>query len=99
MAYVEWMSKAFTSLEVLPQHIAFNIVRRTDMLSDFPEMGSLLSNRFKYSQRYRQIIVGRQHRVIYEFDSFDDRVYILVIQNCRQKLPSARDLKRMEIEE
>jgi plasmid stabilization system protein ParE len=99
MAYVEWMSKAFTSLEILPQHIAFEIVRRTDMLAEFPEMGPLLSSRFRFPQQYRQIIVGRQHRVIYEFDSFDDRVYILAVQDCRQKLPSARDLKRRESEE
>jgi mRNA-degrading endonuclease RelE of RelBE toxin-antitoxin system len=99
MTYIEWMSKAFTSVEVLPQQIAFEIVRRVDMLAEFSELGARLRSRFHLVQQYRQIIVNRRYRVIYEFDSAEDRVYILTIQTCRQKLPSVRDLKRRETED
>jgi hypothetical protein len=40
------------------------------------------------------LIVERKYRVIYEFDSNLDIVWILAVQRCRQKLPSSRDLNR-----
>ncbi|MBK8151120.1 MAG: type II toxin-antitoxin system RelE/ParE family toxin [Acidobacteria bacterium] len=70
------------------------IVRRIDLLSELPEMGSTVLSRFLVLRKFRQIIIRRKFRVIYDFDPAEERIYILCLQNCRQKLPSARDLKR-----
>ncbi len=99
MIQVEWTSRAFLVLESLPQTIAFDIVRRTDLLANFPKMGVKLDSRFPKLKGYRQIIIKRNYRVIYDFDEFENRIYILAVQNCRQQLPSARDLKRRETDE
>lgn len=99
MPHIEWTSSAFISLEALPQQIAFEIVRRADMLAGFPEMGVRLRSRFRRLQHYRQIIINRRYRLIYEFDPGVGSIYILAVQHCRQKLPSARDLKRRETED
>ena len=96
---VEWTSRAFLVLETLPQTIAFDIIRRADLLPNFPKMGAKFDSRFPNLKSYRQIIVKRNYRVIYDFDEFENRIYILAVQNCRQKLPSARDLKRKESDE
>lgn len=96
MIQVEWTSRAFTVLEKLPQAVAFDIVRRVDLLPNFPEIGAKLGSRFSSLSNYRQLIVKREFRVIYDFDEFENRIYILAVQNCRQQLPSARDLKRRE---
>ena len=99
MIRVEWTSRAFLVLEKLPQAIAFDIVRRVDLLPKIPEMGAELDSRFAALKGYRQIIVKRNYRVIYDYDEFENRIYILAVQNCRQQLPSARDLKRNEPDE
>ena len=99
MIHIEWTSRAFTSLEALPQNIAFEIIRRADMLAGFPEMGAKFDGRFRYVKTFRQIIVKRRHRIIYNFDVLENRIYILSVQHCRQKLPATRDLKRREPEE
>jgi mRNA-degrading endonuclease RelE of RelBE toxin-antitoxin system len=99
MIQVEWSTPAFLVLENLPQALAFDIVRRVDLLSSFPQIGVKLDSRFPKLKGYRQLIVKRNYRVIYDFDEFENRIYILAVQNCRQKLPSARDLKRKETEE
>jgi len=96
MIQVEWTSRAFTALEQLPQAIAFDIVRRVDLLPKFPEIGAKLGGRFPSLSNYRQLIVKREFRVIYDFDEFENRIYILAVQNCRQQLPFTRDLKRQE---
>lgn len=85
---------AFRALEELPQKIAFSIVRHLDYLVNNPRMGTTLSSRFIKLAEYRQLIVKREYRVIYEYDEFEECIYIHTIQNCRQKLPSPRDLKR-----
>lgn len=99
MIKIEWTSRAFLVLESLPQIIAFEIIRRVDLLPDFPNVGARLDSRFPKLKNYRQIIIKRNYRVIYDFDEFENRIYILAVQNCRQKLPSARDLKRQETQE
>ncbi len=96
MIQFEWTSRAFTALEQLSQAVAFDIVRRVDLLPKFPEIGAKLGSRFPSLSSYRQLIVKREFRVIYDFDEFENRIYILAVQNCRQQLPSARDLKRQE---
>lgn len=96
MTQIEWTSRAFLVLETLPQASAFEIIRRVDLLQKFPEIGVKLNSRFASLNQYRQLIIKRNYRVIYDFDVFENRIYILAVQNCRQKLPSARDLKRKE---
>ena len=99
MIEIEWTSRAFSVLEALPQEIAFEIVRQVDYLQEFPQIGANLSSRFASLQGYRQLIIKRKYRVIYDFDEFENRIYILAVQNCRQQLPSGRDLKRKESKE
>jgi len=79
--------------------IAFEIVRRVDALEKFPAMGARLESRFAALAGCRQIVVRRKFRVIYHYDEIENCIYILAIQDCRQRLPSARDLKRREHEE
>lgn len=98
MIQIEWTSKAFLFLEEMPQETAFDIIRRIDLLPQFPEMGAKLENRFVSLTYYRQIIIKRTYRIIYDFDEFENRIFILAIQHCRQQLPAMRDLKRTENE-
>jgi mRNA-degrading endonuclease RelE of RelBE toxin-antitoxin system len=85
---IELTERAFAFLESLAEPIAFELFRRIDRLSVFPDLGSPLETRF------RQLVYKRRIRVIYEYDIEENCVYILAIQNCRQKLPRPRDLKR-----
>lgn len=94
MTQIEWTSRAFLVLEILPQEIVFEIIRQVDFLQQFPNLGTNLFSHFATLQGYRQLIIKRKYRVIYDFDEFENRIYILTVQNCRQQLPSARDLKR-----
>lgn len=94
MAEIEWTTPAFASLENLPQAVAFEIVRRVDFLATFPASGAPLQSDFPLLKPCRQLIVKRKYRVVYEFDEIENTIYILAVQTCRQKLPSARDLKR-----
>jgi mRNA-degrading endonuclease RelE of RelBE toxin-antitoxin system len=96
MIQVEWTSRAFLVLETLPQTIAFDVIRLVDLLPKFPEMGAKIETRFQLLKDYRQIIVKNSYRVIYDFDEIENRIYILAVQNCRQQLPSTRDLKRKD---
>jgi hypothetical protein len=96
MAEIVWTTPAFLALEALAEDTAFGIIRQTDLLRQFPEMGSLLSSRFRSLQNYRQLVYRRRLRVIYEYDEPENCVYLLLIQGCRQKLPTGRDLKRKQ---
>lgn len=81
-------------MEVLPQAVAFEIIRRVDFLAQFPEMGAPLKSRFPRFEKLRQLIVKRSVRVVYEFDENEETIFVLAVQNCRQKLPSTSELKR-----
>lgn len=94
MVDIDYSSTAFLALETLQQDIAFGIVRLIDYLGTHPEMGRFVQIRFAPDRRYPMLIYRGTHRVIYEFDASEDRIYIGYVQDCRQKLPSARDLKR-----
>ena len=98
MIHIEWTNTAFSELEILPQTTAFEIIRRVDFLAKFPEMGAPLESRFKKLLGFRQLVVQRSFRVVYEYDYATQIVYILAVQNCRQKLPAERDLKRRKRE-
>ena len=92
--FVQWTSPAFRELESLPERLAFEIIRRIDLLSSFPEMGTDLASRFEQLACLRQLIIDRRWRVIYEFDDAKSTIFILAVQSCRQKLPSSRKLKK-----
>ena len=94
MMFIQWTNSAFAELENLPQEIAFEIIRQTDFLVEFPEMGSNLESRFSRLKGLKQLIIKRNWRVVYEFDEAEQTVFILAVQHCRQKLPAMRDLRR-----
>jgi len=86
--FIQWTDQAFRELESLPEKLAFEIIRKTDLLSLFPELGPNIGDRFKQLVGVRQLIIDRRWRVIYEFDDSRSTVFILAVQSCRQKLPS-----------
>jgi hypothetical protein len=94
---VEFTSRAFVALEALPQHIAFGIVTLTEYLRTNPEMGRIVRVRRAPMGQYRLLIYRGTHRIIYEYDVDENCAYIDAVQDCRQRLPDARVLKRDEI--
>jgi len=94
MIEIEWTTLAFESLEALPDAIAFEIVRRVDVLAAFPEMGPSMREHFETRFNYRQLIIKGNYRAIYRYDADESVIYIAAIQHCRQQLPSYSDLQR-----
>jgi mRNA-degrading endonuclease RelE of RelBE toxin-antitoxin system len=94
MASIEWTDPAFAQLEALSEKLAFEIVRRVDVLATFPEMGVPRKSQYPALRNCRQLIIKRSYRVIYEFDRTTDIVYIFVVQHCRQPFPPASKLRR-----
>ena len=92
-AEVEWTNPAFEKIEALPEHLAFDIVRRVDLLASFPEMGLSLRSIYSELDNCRQLILSNFYRVIYESKAAEATVYILEVQHCRRRLPSAAELK------
>lgn len=64
MIHVEWTTPAFTQLEALPQKFSFEIIRRTDTLAVFPNLGALLEIYSANYKGYRQLIIAGKFRVI-----------------------------------
>lgn len=91
---IEWTAPAFTQLEALSQSLAFEVLRRVDVLGTFPEAGAKVQSADPGLKSCRQLIIKRSHRVVYDYDEAEGSVYILAVQHCRQKLPLGRDLKR-----
>jgi plasmid stabilization system protein ParE len=96
MIRIEWCAPAFAQLEALDQKLAFEVVEKVDVLATFPESGASLESRHRALRGCRQLVVGRRHRVVYEYDPEAGEVWILAVQHCRQRLPSARELKRRQ---
>jgi mRNA-degrading endonuclease RelE of RelBE toxin-antitoxin system len=96
MIFIQWTNTAFNELEILPPEVSFEIIRRVDFLAQYPEMGALLEIRFPRLQGFRQLIIKRKIRVIYQINEDEETIYILAVQNCRQKFPPTRDLKRQK---
>ena len=94
MIFIQWTNAAFNELEILPEEIAFEIIRQVDFLAQFPEMGAPLETRFPRLKELRQMIIKRNWRVVYDFEAEKETIFIVAVQHCRQKLPSGRDLKR-----
>lgn len=91
---IEYSSTAFLSLEALPQQVSFSIVTLIDYLRANPEMGKIVNIRNAPPRQYRMLVFRRTHRVIYEYDRTTNSVFVGYVQDCRQKLPKGRDLKR-----
>jgi len=96
MAEIVWTSPAFSQVEALPASVAFEIVRRVDVLEAFPEMGAPVLSTDAGLRKCRQLIVKRIYRIVYEYDETDGKIYIFAVQHCRQRLPAGRDLKRRQ---
>jgi plasmid stabilization system protein ParE len=94
MIRVDWCAPAFAQLEALDQKLAFEVVEKVDVLMTFPESGAPLESRHLSLRGCRQLVVGKRHRVIYEYDPEAEEVWVLAVQHSRQRLPSARELKR-----
>lgn len=92
-ADIQWSDPAFAKLESLPEQLAFEIVHRIDLLVSFPEMGLSLRSLYPQLKNCRQLILSNSYRVIYEFSEDDETVYILEVQHCRFRLPTAAELK------
>ena len=92
--FIQWTGPAFRELERLQESLAFGIVRKVDLLSRFAELGSDLGSRFPGLEGLRFLIIDRQWRVIYEYEEGEATICVLSVQNCRQKLPSPRTLRK-----
>lgn len=95
MHHIIWSTPAFRVLEMLPNNIAFGIMRRTDMLGNFPKMGQFMHLKGNRPTIYRQLIFRKAYRIIYRFNEINDDIVIVMIQNCKQRIPSRRDLDRI----
>ena len=95
MVDIEYTSAAFLALEKLPQQIGFGIVALSDHLRENPEMGRVVRIKNAPLGQYRMLIYRGTHRVIYEYDESANCIYVGAVQDCRQNLPRARDLKRL----
>ncbi len=93
MPVIEWTIPAFAQLEALPQAIAFEIINRVDLLESFPEMGVSFQSIFPELENCRQLIIKRNYRILYEFDEAKNLLIILVVQHCRQQLPTSTEMK------
>ena len=95
MAHIIWSTPAFKVLETLLDNIAFGIVKRTDMLGKFPRMGQVMDGKGSSATTYRQLIFRKTYRIIYKFEEVTYDIHIVMIQNCKQRIPSRRDLDRI----
>jgi len=84
------------SSKALPDSLAFEIVRRADLLASFPEMGASLQTHDGLLSSIASLIVSGKHRVIYRLDEERKVVYILAYSTAGQQLRSSADLLRAE---
>lgn len=94
MAEIVYTSTAFLALEILPQQVGFGIVALADHLRTNPRLGKIVQILHAPDGQYRMLIYRGTHRSIYEYDEIDNCSYVGAIQDCRQRLPEGRDLKR-----
>ncbi len=94
MISIEWTNQAFEQLEELPDAIVIEIIPRVELLATFPELGASLQEQLQTGWNYRQLIVKRQYRIIYRYDSDAEMIYIAAIQHCRQQPKDFTSLQR-----
>jgi hypothetical protein len=94
MIQIAWSITAFDTLENLPPKTAFEIVGYTDRLMSFPELGIPLQHPYSRFGNCRLLILRRRYRLVYLFDERQNEVRILMLQQCRQQLPTMSELHR-----
>jgi|SRR5882724_43730 len=94
MIQIAWSITAFEELEKLPQKAAFEIIDFTDRLASFPELGISLQHPYSRFGNCRLLIFRRRYRLIYLFDERQSEIKILMLQQCRQQLPTMSELHR-----
>jgi hypothetical protein len=94
MTHVRWSATAFGVLESLPPKTAFEILDSTDRLAVFPEPGIALPRPYARFGNCRQLGFRRKYRLIYLYESGERVIKILLLQQCRQQLPTMAELRR-----
>lgn len=93
MIHVRWSATAFAVLESLPSKTAFEILDSTDRLAVFPELGVALPPYARFGN-CRQLVFRRKYRLIYLYEAGESEIKILLLQQCRQQLPTRAELHR-----
>ncbi len=96
--HIQWTNAAFRELSKLFERQAHKIIQKSDLLRRFPLMGSRLQHRYPRVTMFRQLVIDRKWRLIYGYIEGDETLYILAVQNCRQWLPSAKELARRKLD-
>jgi plasmid stabilization system protein ParE len=94
MIHIMWSATAFAVLESLPPKTAFEILESTDRLAAFPELGVGLSQPYSKIGNCRQLIFRRKYRLVYLYEASEGEIKILLLQRCRQQLPTMTELRR-----
>jgi mRNA-degrading endonuclease RelE of RelBE toxin-antitoxin system len=94
MVHIRWSATAFAALESLPQKTTFDILDRADKLGAFHELGGSLRQLYPRLGNCRQMVFKRRYRLVYVYDSDESEIKILMLQHCRQQLPTNADLHR-----
>jgi mRNA-degrading endonuclease RelE of RelBE toxin-antitoxin system len=94
MIHVRWSATAFGVLEKLPPKTAFEILDSTDRLAVFPELDVGLPQPYAKFCNCRQLVFRRKYRLIYLYEAGEREIKILLLQQCRQQLPTMSELHR-----
>jgi hypothetical protein len=94
MINIRWSATAFAVLESLPPKTAFEILDGTDRLAVFPELGIALPPPYAEFGNCRQLAFHRKYRLIYLYKAGESEIKILLLQQCRQQLPTRAELHR-----
>lgn len=95
MAHIVWSTPAFLRLETLPERTAFGMIKLIDMLARFPKMGTAIRHKSHLYELYRNLVFRKNYRILYRFDEVTDDIHVVMIQNCKQRLPSPREPNRI----
>lgn len=83
MAVVKFLPRAQSDLLSLPPAIQDEIIKKTEMLSDFPFLGQKMEQAY---DGYRYLLAGRNsYRIIYKVLSVES-IVIAYIRHCRRQL-------------
>lgn len=93
MISIQRCTPAFAQLELVDKKLAFEIVGRVDMLMTFPEMGTSLESLRRSLKGCQQLVVGRNHRVVYEYDRESEEIWILAVQHCHLRSMDRQDCR------
>ena len=94
MLHIRWSVTTFAVLESLPPKAAFENVDSTGRLTAFPELGVALPQPYARFGNCRQFVFRRKYRLIYLYEAGESEIKILLLQQCRQQLPTMAELHR-----